>query len=233
MYLNKENVSPTTGPISHIMVASIYNRYSTEYRALNNYHSWCYQSNYKLLDSVLGYRNSDPEHITAILGQTVHFNCHANFPNDEVVPYVVQWEKRGSDTPIFIWWVLSSQFWVVQSDLLGWHHYSRVRSQARLPGLTGQRAELLIITVTSSSALQVRQLPHTLLQRLPGPEDQPLQDRQGGARQQEGAGSSQPQPDQHPGAGQGLVQLQGGPPQQAAGERERCKSVWISDNNVL
>ena len=31
------------------------------------------------------------------------FNCHANFPNDEVVPYVVQWEKRGSDTPIFIW----------------------------------------------------------------------------------------------------------------------------------
>ena len=25
----------------------------------------------------------------------VHFNCHANFPNDEVVPYVVQWEKRG------------------------------------------------------------------------------------------------------------------------------------------
>ena len=53
--------------------------------------------------SVLGYRSSDPEHITAILGQTVHFNCHANFPNDEVVPYVVQWEKRGSDTPIFIW----------------------------------------------------------------------------------------------------------------------------------
>ena len=52
---------------------------------------------------VLGYRSSDPEHITAILGQTVHFNCHANFPNDEVVPYVVQWEKRGSDTPIFIW----------------------------------------------------------------------------------------------------------------------------------
>ena len=44
---------------------------------------------------VLGYRSSDPEHITAILGQTVHFNCHANFPNDEVVPYVVQWEKRG------------------------------------------------------------------------------------------------------------------------------------------
>lgn len=54
--------------------------------------------------TVLGYRSSDPEHITAILGQTVHFNCHANFPNDEVVPYVVQWEKRGSDTPIFIWY---------------------------------------------------------------------------------------------------------------------------------
>ena len=77
-----------------------------EYGALNIYHSRSHnlhQSHSKLFDSVLGYRNSDPEHITAILGQTVHFNCHANFPNDEVVPYVVQWEKRGSDTPIFIW----------------------------------------------------------------------------------------------------------------------------------
>ena len=64
--------------------------------------------------------------------------------------------------------------------------------------------------------LQVRQLPHTLLQRLPGPRHQPLQDRQGGASQQEGARGRQPQPDQHPGAGPGLVQLQGGPPQQAA-----------------
>jgi len=54
--------------------------------------------------TVLGYRNNDPEHITAILGQTIHFNCHANFPNDEAVPYVVQWEKRGADTPIFIWY---------------------------------------------------------------------------------------------------------------------------------
>ena len=53
---------------------------------------------------MLGYRNNDPEHITAILGQTIDFNCHANFPNDEAVPYVVQWEKRGSDTPIFIWY---------------------------------------------------------------------------------------------------------------------------------
>ena len=110
MYLNTENVSPTTGPISLIMVASIYYRYSVDcrvYRALNIYHSWSYQSHSNVFDSVLGYRNSDPEHITAILGQTVHFNCHANFPNDEVVPYVVQWEKRGSDTPIFIWWVLT------------------------------------------------------------------------------------------------------------------------------
>ena len=68
--------------------------------------------------------------------------------------------------------------------------------------------------------LQVRQLPHTLLQRLPGPRHQPLQDRQGGARQQEGAGGRQPQPDQHPGAGQRLVQLRGRPPQPAAGEGE-------------
>ena len=93
------------------MAASIYNRYREGrvyyivlYRALNIYHSSSY-INLTLMcsHSVLGYRNSDPEHITAILGQTVHFNCHANFPNDEVVPYVVQWEKRGSDTPIFIW----------------------------------------------------------------------------------------------------------------------------------
>ena len=45
--------------------------------------------------SVLGYRDdSEPEHITAILGDSVLFNCHANFPDEEPVPYVVQWEKK-------------------------------------------------------------------------------------------------------------------------------------------
>lgn len=62
---------------------------------------------------------------------------------------------------------------------------------------------------------QVWQLPHPLLDRLPGPRNQQLPHCQGGPRQQEGAGGGQPQPDQHPGGGPGLVQLQGDPPQQA------------------
>merc|ERR1719412_1493533 len=57
------------------------------------------------LVAVFGYRDdSEPEHITAILGDSVLFNCHANFPDEEPVPYVVQWEKKGSDIPIFIWY---------------------------------------------------------------------------------------------------------------------------------
>ncbi|CAD7079244.1 unnamed protein product [Hermetia illucens] len=55
--------------------------------------------------------NINPEdavHITAILGESVVFNCHVEFPNDHPVPYVLQWDKKvsetGSDVPIYIWY---------------------------------------------------------------------------------------------------------------------------------
>jgi len=54
--------------------------------------------------SVLGYSDNDPEHITAILGDSIQFNCHAHFKDDLPVPYVVTWSKKGSDLPIFIWY---------------------------------------------------------------------------------------------------------------------------------
>ncbi|KAM7353772.1 immunoglobulin superfamily member turtle isoform 2-T3 [Cochliomyia hominivorax] len=50
----------------------------------------------------------DAVHITAILGEGVIFNCHVEFPNDHPVPYVLQWDKKvsetGSDLPIYIWY---------------------------------------------------------------------------------------------------------------------------------
>ncbi|XP_021703977.1 protein turtle isoform X4 [Aedes aegypti] len=50
----------------------------------------------------------DAIHITAILGESVVFNCHVEFPGDHPVPYVLQWEKKVSETgqeiPIYIWY---------------------------------------------------------------------------------------------------------------------------------
>ncbi|CRK96838.1 CLUMA_CG009918, isoform A [Clunio marinus] len=50
----------------------------------------------------------DAVHITAILGESVIFNCHVEFPGDHPVPYVLQWEKKvsetGQETPIYIWY---------------------------------------------------------------------------------------------------------------------------------
>ncbi len=40
----------------------------------------------------------DATHITAILGESVIFNCHVEFPGDHPVPYVLQWEKKVSET---------------------------------------------------------------------------------------------------------------------------------------
>lgn len=37
-------------------------------------------------------------HITAILGESVVFNCHVEFPGEHPVPYVLQWEKKVGDT---------------------------------------------------------------------------------------------------------------------------------------
>lgn len=42
--------------------------------------------------------SQDAIHITAILGESVIFNCHVEFPGDHPVPYVLQWEKKVSET---------------------------------------------------------------------------------------------------------------------------------------
>ncbi|XP_065214035.1 protein turtle isoform X3 [Planococcus citri] len=46
----------------------------------------------------------DAMHITAILGESVVFNCPVEFPGDHPVPYVLQWGKKGKNIPIFIWY---------------------------------------------------------------------------------------------------------------------------------
>ncbi|KAF4526583.1 hypothetical protein B566_EDAN015695 [Ephemera danica] len=61
-----------------------------------------------LLLAVPGVCYQDAVHITAILGESVVFNCHVEFPGDHPVPYVLQWEKKVGDTgveiPIYIWY---------------------------------------------------------------------------------------------------------------------------------
>ncbi|VVC39592.1 Fibronectin type III,Immunoglobulin subtype,Immunoglobulin-like domain,Immunoglobulin-like [Cinara cedri] len=47
---------------------------------------------------------NDAVHITAIVGESVVFNCQVEFPAEHPVPYVLQWEKKGLDIPIFIWY---------------------------------------------------------------------------------------------------------------------------------
>ncbi|XP_026315710.1 protein turtle-like isoform X2 [Hyposmocoma kahamanoa] len=50
--------------------------------------------------------HQDAVHITAILGESVVFNCQVDFPEDIPVPYVLQWEKKVGETdiPIYIWY---------------------------------------------------------------------------------------------------------------------------------
>ena len=45
-----------------------------------------------------GFCHQDAVHITAILGESVVFNCHVEFPDQHPVPYVLQWEKKVGDT---------------------------------------------------------------------------------------------------------------------------------------
>ncbi|XP_033203960.1 protein turtle isoform X6 [Bombus vancouverensis nearcticus] len=49
-----------------------------------------------------GLCHQDAVHITAILGESVVFNCHVEFPGEHPVPYVLQWEKK--EIPIYIWY---------------------------------------------------------------------------------------------------------------------------------
>lgn len=36
----------------------------------------------------------DAEHLTAMVGDSIVFNCHIEFPESHPVPYVIQWEKK-------------------------------------------------------------------------------------------------------------------------------------------
>jgi hypothetical protein len=47
---------------------------------------------------ISSFAGQDAVHITAILGESVIFNCHVEFPGDHPVPYVLQWEKKVSET---------------------------------------------------------------------------------------------------------------------------------------
>ncbi|XP_034187579.2 protein turtle isoform X2 [Osmia lignaria lignaria] len=53
-----------------------------------------------------GLCHQDAVHITAILGESVVFNCHVEFPGEHPVPYVLQWEKKvgNEEIPIYIWY---------------------------------------------------------------------------------------------------------------------------------
>lgn len=51
-----------------------------------------------ILFSIFVTGQQDAIHITAILGESVIFNCHVEFPGDHPVPYVLQWEKKVSES---------------------------------------------------------------------------------------------------------------------------------------
>lgn len=36
----------------------------------------------------------DAEYITAMIGESIVFNCHVEFPDNYPVPYIVQWDKK-------------------------------------------------------------------------------------------------------------------------------------------
>lgn len=54
--------------------------------------------------SAMPYRPEDADHVTAIKGQSVPLNCDVNFPDGNVVPYVVQWWRKDRPNPIYIWY---------------------------------------------------------------------------------------------------------------------------------
>ncbi|XP_025421495.1 protein turtle isoform X1 [Sipha flava] len=58
----------------------------------------------RVLVRTTGSTFNDAVHITAIVGESVVFNCQVEFPAEHPVPYVLQWEKKGLEIPIFIWY---------------------------------------------------------------------------------------------------------------------------------
>ncbi|XP_077563863.1 protein turtle-like isoform X3 [Haemaphysalis longicornis] len=47
---------------------------------------------------------SEPEHMTALLGQDVILHCPFEYPDGMPVPYLVQWHKKDHKIPIYIWY---------------------------------------------------------------------------------------------------------------------------------
>ncbi|XP_043193004.1 protein turtle-like [Amphibalanus amphitrite] len=43
-------------------------------------------------------------HVTALVGSNVILECPLNFPNDEHVPYVIEWKKQHLRSPLYIWY---------------------------------------------------------------------------------------------------------------------------------
>lgn len=57
------------------------------------------KSHHNSVDTVTCHQDhQDAVHITAILGESVVFNCQVDFPEDIPVPYVLQWEKKVGET---------------------------------------------------------------------------------------------------------------------------------------
>lgn len=45
----------------------------------------------------------DAEHLTAMVGDSIIFNCHIEFPEAHPVPYVIQWEKKVCTLPTIVY----------------------------------------------------------------------------------------------------------------------------------
>jgi len=58
-----------------------------------------------------GCSSHDAQHITAILGESVVFNCNVDFPNEQPVPYVLQWEKKVGEVSCHFTSSISSVCW--------------------------------------------------------------------------------------------------------------------------
>merc|ERR1712136_126824 len=47
-------------------------------------------------------QNKSPSQVFAQKGEWVVFNCGVDLPDDQKVPYIVQWRRNEKDTPIYI-----------------------------------------------------------------------------------------------------------------------------------
>ncbi|XP_032791333.2 protein turtle isoform X2 [Daphnia magna] len=92
--LGKPTLRPTISQRSHLM-SNISSHHTAVFIVVVLLHS--------LFTSGLS-NPQDAEHLTAMVGDSIIFNCHIEFPEAHPVPYVIQWEKKGVEIPIFIWY---------------------------------------------------------------------------------------------------------------------------------